>query len=286
MDIPDYDSPKALKAYLEGRGLAMSKRFGQNFLVSREARMRILGLIGAAPGMRVWEIGPGLGALTSGLLEAGAAVIAFEIDRGFIQALESTFGGQGRLVIRPGDFLKTWRGALEESGMPDIVCGNLPYNAANAFMADFATRAFYPARMVFTVQRECAERMRAKVGTAAYSSFSILCQSFYMIERSFDLPPACFWPTPGVTSSVVLIRPRQDSPAIHDRQAYLELLRTLFASRRKTIHNNLRGAGWSEDAIHRALAHAGVDPGLRAETLPPERIAAISDALQEESRAP
>jgi 16S rRNA (adenine1518-N6/adenine1519-N6)-dimethyltransferase len=286
MDIPDYGSPRALKAFLEEHGLAMSKRFGQNFLVSPEARQRIVAAIGLEPGMRVWEIGPGIGSLTALLLESGVELTAFEIDHGFIEVLSVLFGGAKGFTIVPGDFLKTWKARLASGGMPDIVCGNLPYNSANAFMGDFATAAFFPARMVFTVQREGADRMRAPVDSKSYSSFSVLCQSFYGIKRAFDLPPPCFWPEPRVSSSVIVVTPRQDPPRPADRALYLELVRSLFTSRRKTVFNNLRTSGRPVELVREALESAGIDPQVRAETLSPHDIARLSDALSLTGKAP
>ncbi len=236
--------------------------------------------------MRVWEIGPGIGSLTAPLLESGAVLTAFEIDHGFIQALSALFGGREGFGIVAGDFLKTWKAALASGGMPDAVCGNLPYNAASAFMGDFAVNAFYPARMVFTVQKEGADRMRAKVDSDGYSSFSVLCQSFYAIKRLFDLPPSCFWPEPRVTSSVISVTPLADPVAPADRALYLEVVRALFASRRKTVLNNLKASGREQGLIRRALEAARVDPGVRAETLAPKDICRIADALSLTGKVP
>lgn len=280
MALPEYDSPKALKAYLEKRGFAMQKKFGQNFLVSPSAREKIASLLGAGEGDRVWEIGPGLGSLSSAILASGARLTAFEIDRGFIAALGEIFADRPGFRVVEGDFLKTWRTELAAAGMPDAVCGNLPYNAAGAFMADFAETEFRPRRMVFTVQKEGADRMRAKPGNENYSSFSVLCQSVYAIKSETELGPGCFWPVPEVTSSVVSVVPRSDFPALADRALFLRLTRSLFLSRRKTIQNNLKAAGLP--GYGEALEKAGIDPMARAETLSPEKIAELTNILSEE----
>lgn len=161
--------------------------------------------------------------------------------------------------------------------MPDAVCGNLPYNAAGAFMADFAEELFLPRRMVFTVQKEGAERLRARTGSSNYSSFSVLCQAVYAIKSETELGPGCFWPAPDVQSSVVSIRPRADFPPLADRPLFLKLTRALFLSRRKTVLNNLKASGLA--GYDRALEEAGIDPGARAETLSPEKIAELANRL-------
>jgi 16S rRNA (adenine1518-N6/adenine1519-N6)-dimethyltransferase len=232
-------------------------------------------------GQRIWEIGPGLGSLSNALLEAGAELTVFEIDRGFIGILNELFGSRPNLRIVEGDFLKTWKTELAASGMPDAVCGNLPYNAAGAFMADFAEELFQPPRMVFTVQKEGAERMRAKTGSSNYSSFSVLCQAVYAIKAETDLGPGCFWPAPDVQSSVITIKPRADFPPLADRPLFLKLTRALFLSRRKTVFNNLRAADFPGYA--RALEETGIDPGARAETLSPEKIADLANHLAAKS---
>ncbi len=281
MELPAYDSPKALKKFMEERGFAMQKKFGQNFLVSPSARQKIVSLLDAKPGDKIWEIGPGIGSLSAGILATGAQLTVFEIDHGFIAILKELFAD--RIKIVEGDFLKTWKAELEASGMPDIVCGNLPYNAAGAFLADFAESEFLPTKMVFTIQKEGAERIRARVGNSNYSSFSVLCQAVYRIKAETELGAGCFWPVPDVVSSVVSLQARQsgDFPELKDRPLFLSLTRALFSSRRKTILNNLKASGLPSRAYEQALAQASIDPGARAETISPEQIAKLSNYLAE-----
>ncbi|GAB1456128.1 hypothetical protein MASR2M48_14350 [Spirochaetota bacterium] len=67
----NYDSPKELSALLESLGLGMRKKYGQNFLISGQARRRIAALFDTAPGARVWEIGSGTGSMTREALSTG-----------------------------------------------------------------------------------------------------------------------------------------------------------------------------------------------------------------------
>ena len=106
MNCPDYNSPQALKKILDEKGFAMQKKFGQNFLTSPDAREKIVSLLSLASGEDIWEVGPGLGAMTSGLLTGGARVTAFELDRGFISLLECYFNEErndGTFRIVAGD---------------------------------------------------------------------------------------------------------------------------------------------------------------------------------------
>lgn len=277
---PDYDSPTALKALLEAEGLAMSKRFGQNFLVSRGARQRALAELKAEPGAAVWEIGPGLGAMTALALEAGLSVTAFEIDHGFARVLRRVFGEGPGFRLVEGDFLDTWKGELAAAGRPpERVFGNLPYSAANAIIAALLEGGLLPPRMVFTVQKEAALRMAAKPGTKDYSAFSVLCTSVCKVRLAFDLGASSFWPVPKVTSSVVVLSPRPDPVAAQDRAGFSAFVRAAFSSRRKTLRNNLRAAGRDEAAVAAALERLGIRADVRAEALRPEELAAVFGAL-------
>ena len=291
--VPDYDSPQALKTLLAAEGLAMSKRFGQNFLVNRNSRERVLDELKAAPGMRVWEIGPGIGAMTALALEAGLAVTAFEIDHGFSRLLGRIFAGNDSFRLVEGDFMDTWKAELAATGAPDRIFGNLPYSAANAIVASLIEGDLIPPRMIFTVQKEAGLRMIATPGTKDYSSFSVLCTSACKSKLAFDLGASSFWPAPRVTSSVVRMLPRRDPVAAGDRAGFSAFVRAGFASRRKTLRNTMRAAaaalgpslargdGSSLDAaLADALLSLGIRADVRAEALKPEELAAVYFALK------
>ena len=87
MEHPDYNSAIALKTFLEENGMAMQKKFGQNFMLNPQARTKIIDYLDPEENQVVWEIGPGLGCMTSEILSRKACLTAFEIDRGFISFL-------------------------------------------------------------------------------------------------------------------------------------------------------------------------------------------------------
>ncbi len=278
---------------MAAEGLAMSKRFGQNFLVNREQRERVLEEIKAEPGMSVWEIGPGIGAMTALALEAGLRVTAFEIDHGFSRLLQRLFGANPSFKLVEGDFLATWKQELETSGPPDRIFGNLPYSAANAMVASLIEGNLVPPRMIFTVQKEAALRMVAVPGTKDYSSYSVLCTSACKSKLAFDLGASSFWPAPRVTSTVVRMLPRRDPVAAGDRAGFSSFVRAGFASRRKTLRNTLRAASAAlgpslgrgdgaglEGALDEVLARLGIRPDVRAEALRPEELAAVYEGLK------
>jgi 16S rRNA (adenine1518-N6/adenine1519-N6)-dimethyltransferase len=156
----------------------MRKKYGQNFLIDSRVRNALVEALAPRAGEAVWEIGPGLGAMTSSLLERGARVTAFEIDPGFSGALEEFFGVNPGFTLIRGDVLKTWPLAVPSP----LLLGNLPYNIGAVLLASFIEARRFFRRMVVTVQRETARRMLAGPGSGEYSSFSVLCRSVYRID--------------------------------------------------------------------------------------------------------
>ena len=267
----NHDSPSEIRKVLAELNVRLHKRWGQHFLINRTARQKIAALVDPHGHETVWEIGPGLGALTELLLPRVEILVAFEIDRGLIRFLRSSFAGQEKLRLVPGDALRTWPEQLAEHGLPHKIAGNLPYGSASALVADLAERRIFPERMVFTVQREMAARMRARPGSKNYSSFSVLCQSAYRIEEELQLKPGSFFPPPEVVSSVVMLRPRWETAAFAHWGLFLRLLRILFRSRRKTVRNNLLAGGLAGrgevERLIEAVREAGIEPGVRGERL-------------------
>jgi 16S rRNA (adenine1518-N6/adenine1519-N6)-dimethyltransferase len=137
--------------------------------------------------------------------------------------------------------------------------------------------------MVFTVQRELADRMGSPPGTKSYSSFSVLCQTCFRVTGRGDLQPGSFYPVPEVVSSIVEMKPREDAPEGSVLSFLSILVRGLFSSRRKTIRNNL-GSAWLAPVVSReaglaALEKEGIDAGARAEELPPAAFVRLARLL-------
>ena len=277
----DYSSISSITRLLEDNGLGMTKKFGQNFLVSMSALDRITALSGACDGKRVWEVGPGIGALTTKLLQTGADVTAFEIDHGFCRILrEQAYVDVPNFTLVEGDALKNWKQVWSEQGKPDIICANLPYNVGSVFIASIIENRCLPQTMVFTLQSEVVDRICAKQGDEAFSGFSILTGIDYENSEAFKLKSGCFFPPPNVDSSVVVMRKRE-TPLVPDSEAkdFLELVRVLFAQRRKTVKNNLKAIGKSSADIDRALSECGISPTERAERLGIDQILALKRNL-------
>ncbi len=281
----NYDSPSEIDRVLKENGLAMTKKFGQNFLVNRVMRERLVSLMETERGMRVWEIGPGLGAITHMLLSGGVDLTAFEIDHGFIRILnEQAFNDEENFTLVEGDALKTlFKKRLLP--LPERIIGNLPYNVGSVMIAKLIEESYLPPMMVFTLQKEVVDRMVGKPGSASYSSFSVLTQTDYVNTLSLKIPRSSFWPQPNVDSAVVVMKKREKSLVPDEyRETYLTLLRALFSQRRKTVRNNLQSSRYGNNGkefVEDVLSRCGLSGSERAESIDWEMIIRLSETIQD-----
>ncbi len=280
----NYDSPVEIDRVLKANGLAMTKKFGQNFLISGPMREKLVSLMEVGEGMKVWEIGPGLGAITHMLLKDGVNLTAFEIDHGFVKILnEQAFNDEENFTLVEGDALKTlFKKRLLP--LPERIIGNLPYNVGSVIIAKLIEQSYLPPVMIFTLQKEVVDRMVGKVGSESYSSFSVLTQIDYENTLSLKLSRGCFWPQPNVDSAVVVMKRREHSLVSDEyRQTFLTLLRAIFAQRRKTLRNNLQSSLYGnsgKDFVELVLTEAGLDGNERAEVLSVEKIVELAEVIQ------
>lgn len=285
MNHPDYNSASELKQLLDANGFSMQKKFGQNFLINGEARKKLIDTLDINEDSTVWEVGPGLGAMTDEILKRGAKLTSFEIDKGFaklVQEFFSDYSAKNKFNLVEGDVLKTWKKYKDENGIPQRFFGNLPYNIAATIIADTIENDVRFEKCVFTIQKEVAVRMCAKPGTEDYSSFSVLCQWAYDVKPVLDLSGSNFWPRPNVDSRAVLMTKKEDFPRCKDPSLFMKIQRSLFSSRRKTVRNNLSLFLHDNDLVLECLKKADIDPMKRAEVLTVDDMLRLSDIVKEE----
>jgi 16S rRNA (adenine1518-N6/adenine1519-N6)-dimethyltransferase len=243
------------------------KRFGQNFLVDQNIIQRIVSSIKPLPGERLIEIGPGLGALTRPLLQAIGEMDAIELDRDIIPELEKNCAGLGDLHIHSCDVLKFDFAeffARDPAGQKLRIIGNLPYNISTVVLFHCLHYRHLIQDMHFMLQKEVVERIAASPRDhATYGRLSVMMQTWFDVSPLFTVSAQCFRPIPKVESAILRLKPSDTwAPQINKPEEYEHMVKLAFATRRKTLKNNLKTLCNSDQ-----LVAAGIQPAQRAEEL-------------------
>jgi len=275
---------QVMKPLLAEYGFHFSKAKGQNFLIAPWVPERIAEDSGVDKSVGVLEIGPGIGPLTQQLALRANKVCAVELDERLAPILQQTVGQFDNLEILWGDILKQDIPALVKEkfdGLRPMACANLPYYITSPILTALLEAECFDAVTVM-VQKEVAQRIAAKPGTADYSAFTVFCQYYAEPELLFDVPAGCFLPQPKVTSAVITLRTRKTLPwQIDDKEIFFRTVRASFAMRRKTLQNGL-AAGFPElgkAGAGEVIAACGFAPSVRGETLDIAGFAAIANEI-------
>ena len=273
-----------MKPLLMEHGFHFSKAKGQNFLIANWVPQQIAEDSGVTEDVGVLEIGPGIGPLTQQLALRAGKVCAVEVDERLKPILAMTVGEFDNLEILWGDVLKQDIPALVRekfAGLRPMACANLPYYITSPILTALLEAECFEAVTVM-VQKEVAQRIAAKPGTADYSAFTVFCQFYAEPELLFDVPAGCFMPQPKVTSAVITLRTRKSLPwDIADKDVFFRTVRASFAMRRKTLQNGL-AAGFPElgkAGAGEVIAACGFAPSVRGETLDIAGFAAIANEI-------
>ncbi|WP_149202350.1 16S rRNA (adenine(1518)-N(6)/adenine(1519)-N(6))-dimethyltransferase RsmA [Actinotalea subterranea] len=267
---------------LAGRlGVRPTKTWGQNFVVDSGTVRKIVRTAAVRPGEHVVEVGPGLGSLTLGLLEAGAHVVAVEIDPVLARQLPETVAerdpaGAERLTVLPADAL-----AITElpGPPPTALVANLPYNVAVPVLLSFLARFASLERVLVMVQSEVADRLVAPPGSRTYGIPSAKAAWYASARGAGSIGRAVFWPVPRVDSSLVALERRDPPGTTASREAVFAVVDAAFAQRRKMLRSALAGLAGSSAAAEDALRSAGVDPTTRGERLDIAAFARVAEHL-------
>ena len=273
-----------MKPLLAQHGFHFSKAKGQNFLIAPWVPERIAEDAGVDETAGVLEIGPGIGPLTQQLALRAGKVCAVELDQRLKPILDLTAGEFENLEILWNDVLKLDIPALVKekfSGLRPMACANLPYYITSPILTALLEAECFESVTVM-VQKEVAQRIAAKPGTAEYSAFTVFCQYYAEPQLLFDVPSGCFLPQPKVTSAVITLRIRKQRPwHIEDQEIFFRTVRASFAMRRKTLQNGL-AAGFPElgkTGAGEIIAACGFEPNIRGEGLDIAGFAAIANEI-------
>ena len=278
-----------MKPLLQSHGFHFSKAKGQNFLIASWVPQRIAEEAGVDETAGVLEIGPGIGPLTQQLALRANKVCAVELDERLKPILAATVGEFSNLEILWSDVLKQDVPALVKekfAGLRPMACANLPYYITSPILTALLEAECFESVTVM-VQKEVAQRIAARPGTADYSAFTIFCQYYSEPEILFDVPADCFMPAPKVTSAVITLKTRKERPwQIDDPDIFFRTVRASFAMRRKTLQNGL-ASGFPElgkAGAGEVIEACGFAPGVRGETLDIAGFAAIANEIVRRKR--
>ncbi len=275
-----------IKDILTRYGFHFSKAKGQNFLTQAWVPQRIAEEAGVDDTCGVLEVGPGMGPLTQQLCLRAKKVLAVEVDQNLKPVLAETMAPHDNLEIIFGDVLKQDIPALVREKFGDLrvkACANLPYYITSDILAALLEAKCFETVTVM-VQKEVAQRICAKPGTAAYGAFTVFCQYYAQPEILFDVPPSCFIPQPKVTSAILHLKVRTEPVCpVKDEKIFFKVVRGSFAQRRKTLGNGLSSVfgNLGKDRLTEILEGCGFAANVRGETLSIPEFACLADAICE-----
>lgn len=227
------------------------------------------------------EVGPGTGTLTEELLARGATVTACEIDRDLAGLLRERFSGIERFSLIEGDALAgkhalnpALLATIRATGSPIKLVANLPYNIASPLVIELLIAGL--EMLVFTVQKEVADRLKAAADSDDYGPLTVMAQLLSHVEVIRKLPPEVFWPPPKIDSS--LVRMKRANRLGEDAAAFSTFVHQVFSARRKTLRKALANAGYENMDPH--LKELNLDPQCRAEQLTPATLFSLFGSIR------
>ena len=260
--------PSAVRELASQLGLRPSKQRGQNFVTDANTIRRIVAAAQVSEDDTVLEVGPGLGSLTLGLLQAARRVIAIEIDDVLAAQLPETVGA--RLPERLAALRVVNADALQVDVLPEpptAVVANLPYNVAVPVLLHLLATFHSWTHGLVLVQAEVADRLAASPGSKTYGVPSVKVAWYATATKAGTVSPTVFWPVPNVESGLVAINRRRPPATTATRDQVFAVIDAAFAQRRKMLRSAMAGLAGSSTAASAAAVAAGLDPQARGETL-------------------
>lgn len=258
--------PAEIRDLAEAVGLQPTKKLGQNFVVDGNTVRRIVRTARVDRGDEVLEVGPGLGSLTLGLLEAGARVTAIEIDRRLADLLPRTvaeLAPDADLTVIAEDALRI----RTVPGTPRRLVANLPYNISVPVLLHLLEILPSLDTALVMVQAEVGQRLAAAPGSRIYGSPSVKAAWYGTWTTAGSVSRQVFWPVPNVDSILVAYRREPRPGTEEERVATFALVDAAFGQRRKMLRQALAETLGGSAAASARLEAAGVDPTARGEQL-------------------
>ena len=252
---------------LKDKKFVFNKQFGQNFITDNNLLDAIVADSGVTANDVVVEIGTGAGTLTKAIAKVAKKVISFEIDRNLKDVLDVTLSGLENVQVVFRDIMKVTDKELKEIvGEQYKVVANLPYYITTPIIMRFLEGDFRPQSLTIMIQKEVAERLTAKAGTADYGAITAAVELYANTKITRIVGKNNFYPVPKVDSSVIRLD-ICDNKYDCNKEKVKQIIKAAFAMRRKTLVNNLMALGVSRDVIENTLQNLGKDVRIRGEVL-------------------
>ena len=274
-----------IREILSRHGFTFSKALGQNFLINPSVCPRMAELSGAAEGVGVIEIGPGIGVLTNELCQRAEKVVAVELDKRLLPVLSETLAEYDNFKVVNADVLELDLNKLiaeEFAGTDVVVCANLPYYITSPVIMKLLEDKLPVKAITVMVQKEAAQRICAPVGSRESGAVTVSVNYYAEPELLFHVSAGSFMPAPKVDSAVMRLNVREKPPVDVDEALFFRAVKAAFSQRRKVIANSLSaGLGTDKASVNALLERSGIPANARAEQLSLNDFAAIAAALQE-----
>ena len=271
-------SIKELKRQLADLNIRPKKSLGQNFLNSPLAVAKIIQAVKHANNPLLFEIGPGLGALTHSLLQMDLPLVVLEVDRKIVDYWQSHSNHSNHLRVEHCDAMDfPW---AQVPGKRATLVSNLPYQISARLLLELSKVPVPFSKMVLMFQREVADRVMASPKNGAYGKLSVITQSFWSIEKILNLSPKDFYPPPKVSSSVLCFIPKKTDLDPY-RPEFLAFVKQSFQQRRKKLIKNFSLNTFQKERFIHSLEQMGKTPSIRAEEFSAEEFMFLFQSLRE-----
>lgn len=282
--MPELTNIGYIRDLCERHGFALSKGFGQNFIVNPSVCPRMIEASGIDKSWGVLEIGPGIGVLTKEAAKAAAKVVAVEVDTRLPALLQETLSEFENVEIVLGDVLKTDLSALifeKFAGLKVAVVANLPYYITSPILMKLLEERLPIESITVMVQKEAADRIAALPGSRDSGAISLAVRYFATPQALFTVSPGSFTPPPKVTSAVIRLIPHKEPPVMPaDEKRMFAIIKAAFSQRRKTAVNAISaGLSCPKDKVAAAVESLGKGAMIRPENMVLEDFAALSELL-------
>ncbi len=271
-----------IRRLAEEIGVRPTKTLGQNFVIDGNTIRRIVNTADIRADETVLEVGPGLGSLTLGLLDAARSVVAVEIDPVLAGRLPATVGQWRPHAV--GNFHLVLADAMRVTELPvepTALVANLPYNVAVPVVLHLLQHFPSLQHGLVMVQDEVADRLAAGPGSKTYGVPSVKAAWYSSMRKAGVIGMNVFWPAPKIHSGLVAFTRREPPVTTATREQVFAVIDAAFAQRRKTLRAALAGWAGSAAEAERCLRAAGVDPTARGEVIDIAAFARIAEAHEQ-----